>query len=136
MVQLQPADWLAYEIRKFVADHDIIMTGTRKFRASLGILPKDKVKMKFFNFRRTAEFCNDKGIPRRGAGVVRPSGTYRPLNVICQKCGGVAITVNANAVIKIAWGRTFKHETCGFTGPWVWESPENAAVQASPQKPA
>ena len=64
-VQLQAADYLAYEISKFTREHQNIKADPSKFRASLGILPEKKVKKMFFTESKMEIMCNMIGIPRR-----------------------------------------------------------------------
>ena len=40
VVQLQAADYLAYELSKFTREHQSIKADPSKFRASVGILPE------------------------------------------------------------------------------------------------
>jgi hypothetical protein len=65
LVQLQPADYLAYEIGKFAHDHGLIKAGERKFRASLGVLPEKKITRLFFTPERLAATCRILNIKRR-----------------------------------------------------------------------
>src|SRR5204863_9101411 len=58
IVQLQAADYLAYEIGKFARDHQLIMSGSRNFRMSLGMLPENKVKQMFFSTERLKHVCS------------------------------------------------------------------------------
>lgn len=64
-VQLQAADYLAYEISKFTREHQNIKADPSKFRASLGILPEKKVKRMFFTEQKMEILCSMIGIPRR-----------------------------------------------------------------------
>jgi hypothetical protein len=52
LVQLQAADFLAYEIRKFVADHPKMKLGERGPRASLGLLTAIKTDRRFYDYNR------------------------------------------------------------------------------------
>lgn len=65
VVQLQAADYLAYEISKFARDHQAIKANPSKFRASLGILPERIVKRMFFTSRKMGLMCNMLRIKRR-----------------------------------------------------------------------
>ena len=64
-VQLQAADYLAYEISKFTREHQNIKADPSRFRASLGILPEKKVKKMFFTESKMDIMCNMVGIHRR-----------------------------------------------------------------------
>lgn len=57
MVQLQAADYLAYEIRKFIVDHPKIKAGEREFRKSLGALPGNSVRREFISQHRLISLC-------------------------------------------------------------------------------
>lgn len=65
LVQLQAADYLAYEIRKFVVDHPLIKAGTRGFRASLGALPNEKIDKAFITGAKLEQLCKLANIKRR-----------------------------------------------------------------------
>ena len=65
VVQLQAADYLAYELSKFVREHRAIKVDPSKFRASLGILPERSVKRMFFTGRKMGILCNMLRINRR-----------------------------------------------------------------------
>jgi len=65
VVQLQAADYLAYEISKFTREHRAIKTDPSKFRASLGILPESKVKRMFFTGTKMGILCDMLKISRR-----------------------------------------------------------------------
>jgi hypothetical protein len=65
VVQLQAADYLAYEISKFTREHQNIKADPSKFRASLGILPEKMVKRMFFTGTKMGIICDLIGIPRR-----------------------------------------------------------------------
>jgi hypothetical protein len=65
LVQIQAADYLAYEIRKFIVDHPLIKAGTRQFRASLGALPSDKVDRAFVTGAKLERLCQLANTRRR-----------------------------------------------------------------------
>jgi hypothetical protein len=65
VVQLQAADYLAYEISKFTREHQAIKADPSKFRASLGILPESKVKRMFFTGTKMSILCDMLKINRR-----------------------------------------------------------------------
>ena len=69
VVQLQAADYLAYEISKFTREHQAIKADPSKFRASLGILPERKVKKTFFTGTKMGILCDMLGINRREQGA-------------------------------------------------------------------
>ncbi|MGA9860593.1 MAG: hypothetical protein WBQ19_00665 [Terriglobales bacterium] len=58
VVQLQAADYLAYELSKFAREHQAIKVDPSKFRASLGILPERSVKRMFFTGRKMGILCD------------------------------------------------------------------------------
>jgi hypothetical protein len=63
LVQLQAADYLAYEIGKFARDRQ--KPSTQRFRASLGVLPEKKVKRLFFTTSKLETLCRMLNIKRR-----------------------------------------------------------------------
>jgi hypothetical protein len=65
LVQLQAADYLAYEMSKFATDHRAIKAGLRNFRISLGVLPEKKVKRFFFTTRKLVGLCLMLNINKR-----------------------------------------------------------------------
>lgn len=65
MVQLQAADYLAYELSKFARDLQAIKANPSRFRASLGILPQGKVKRMFFTSTKFDIMCKMLKIKRR-----------------------------------------------------------------------
>jgi hypothetical protein len=65
VVQLQTADYLAYEIGKFTREHQNIKSDPSKFRASLGVLPEKMVKRMFFTETKMSIMCKMIGIARR-----------------------------------------------------------------------
>lgn len=64
VIQLQAADYLAYEIRKFIADHPKLKTGERQFRRSLGALPGYKVQRVFIDEQKLVNLCEQLGLNR------------------------------------------------------------------------
>jgi hypothetical protein len=65
VLQLQAADYLAYEISKFGREHRNIKEDPSKFRVSLGILPERKVKRMFFKSRQMDLVCKMLNIKTR-----------------------------------------------------------------------
>ena len=65
LVQLQAADYLAYEFGKFAKDFRQIETGKKRMRASLGVLPKEKIKWHFLQAQHIALICRGLKIPRK-----------------------------------------------------------------------
>ena len=65
MVHLQAADFLAYEIAKFITDDPLHRSGQRKGRESLKIFGQKRPDMKLFTEQRMIEFCNKHGIEER-----------------------------------------------------------------------
>lgn len=65
IIQLQAADYLAYEIRKFIADHPRLRSGERTFRKSLGALPGDRVGRFFIDSRKLVNLCELLHVKRR-----------------------------------------------------------------------
>ncbi len=66
IVQLQSADFLAYELRKLFCDMPVIRSGERPVRKSLIALPGYNLDRKFFDLNDVMSFCERAGIPRRG----------------------------------------------------------------------
>lgn len=66
-VQLQTADFLAYEIRKYVVDHPRLKTSNEMPRRSLGALASVKLSKMFLHERWLVDFCHTLGIQRRGS---------------------------------------------------------------------
>ena len=65
LVQLQAADFLAYEWGKFGSDGRELMRGTRQIRNSMNALPANKVRRIFLTSRHLALFCQGLNIPKR-----------------------------------------------------------------------
>jgi len=65
LVQLQAADYLAYEIRKFIRDHPFHKQGSRFPRKSLGALTPTKVRRMFATADRLANLCLSFGVKPR-----------------------------------------------------------------------
>lgn len=68
VVQLQAADYLAYEIIKFARDHPRYKRGERFPRASLGALTQTHVFRRFISLERLRAFCRALHIKKRGRG--------------------------------------------------------------------
>lgn len=65
VVQLQAADYLAYEIRKFIADHPKYKSGERMPRVSLSILRQTPADIKLFGYERLSKMCQLAGLVRK-----------------------------------------------------------------------
>ncbi len=65
LVQLQAADFLAYEWGKFGSDGRELMRGTRQVRNSMNALPANKVRRIFITSRHLTFFCRGLNIPKR-----------------------------------------------------------------------
>jgi len=66
-VQIQAADFLAYELRKYAVDHALIRTGRRTPRKPLEMFGQKRPDTKFFTEQRLLEQCEAFGIERRVA---------------------------------------------------------------------
>lgn len=64
-VQLQAADYLAYEIRKFVSDHSKYKTMERAPRASLGALTGVEIDKYFMGYERLVRMSQQLRLKRR-----------------------------------------------------------------------
>jgi hypothetical protein len=64
-IQIQAADFLAYEVRKFIADHPKIRTGDREARESFRMFGKKKPDTKLMSEERIIATCKRYGIQRR-----------------------------------------------------------------------
>jgi hypothetical protein len=64
-VQIQAADFLAYEVRKYWIDHPLYRTGQRSPRMSLRQFGQRQPETKFMNERRMFTACQKFGIERR-----------------------------------------------------------------------
>jgi len=64
LVQLQAADFLAYEIRKFVQDHPKYKTGERNPRISLGLLTHTPADIRLYGYDRLVSLCQAVGLSR------------------------------------------------------------------------
>lgn len=65
LVQLQAADYLAYEVRKLLIDFDLIKQGARGFRASFGALVGIPLEKALVTPERMEIICETAGIARR-----------------------------------------------------------------------
>lgn len=65
LVQLQAADYIAYEARKFVVDHDLIKRGERAARKSLGALTKVPLDMSSWGEQRLLKVCEAANFEKR-----------------------------------------------------------------------
>lgn len=65
LVQLQAADFLAYEVRKFAVDHALIRSGRRSPRFSLGMFAQKRPETLFFTEEKLVRICENLGISRR-----------------------------------------------------------------------
>lgn len=65
VIQLQAADYLAYEIRKYVKDHSAYKRGERFPRASLGALTATDVHRRFWNLERLLPLCGRLGLKKK-----------------------------------------------------------------------
>jgi hypothetical protein len=65
MVQLQSADFLAYEIGKYIKDHPLIRSGRQGARVSLGIFGQKRPDTMFFTEARLMTRCEELGIEKR-----------------------------------------------------------------------
>jgi hypothetical protein len=64
-VPLQAANYLAYEMRKYVKDHLRYKRGERFPRASLGALTATDVHRRFWNLERLRALCNRMGAQKK-----------------------------------------------------------------------
>lgn len=65
LIQLQAADFSAYEWGKFGSDGRKLMQGTRKVRNSMNALPANKVRRLFITSGHLTLFCRGLNIPKR-----------------------------------------------------------------------
>jgi hypothetical protein len=65
LVQIQAADFLTYEVGKFIRDHPLYRNGRRDARISLGIFGQKRPDTKFFNEQRLLGHCQRFAIKRR-----------------------------------------------------------------------
>ncbi|MHB8753685.1 MAG: DUF3800 domain-containing protein [Candidatus Acidiferrales bacterium] len=65
VVQIQAADFLAYEVRKYIVDHPLIRSGRRLPRAPLWMFGQRRPDTKFFNEQRFVDHCHEFGIEKR-----------------------------------------------------------------------
>jgi hypothetical protein len=56
-VQIQAADFLAYEVSKYIKDHALIRSGSRKGRESLRLFGQKRPEMLFFDEQRLTALC-------------------------------------------------------------------------------
>jgi len=66
VVPLQASDYLAYEISKYVIDHQKYKRGERFPRMSLGALTATNVHRRFWNLERLRALCDRMGVKKRG----------------------------------------------------------------------
>src|SRR6185369_10427269 len=64
-VQLQAADYIAYEARKFVVDHELIKKGLRGARKSLGALTKVPLGISSWGEQRLMRVCEMANFGKR-----------------------------------------------------------------------
>lgn len=67
LVQLQAADFLAYEVRKYAVDHALIRSGQRTPRFSLAMLGQKQPETCFFTEERLICMCKNLGLRRRNS---------------------------------------------------------------------
>jgi hypothetical protein len=67
VIHLQAADYLAYEIRKYVVDHPKYKSGERFTRASLGALAAIEIRRRFWSVDRIKALCSRMGLEKRNA---------------------------------------------------------------------
>lgn len=65
LIQLQAADFLAYETRKLAVDMELIKSGTREFRASFGALVGIPLEKALITEDRMKIICEEAHIARR-----------------------------------------------------------------------
>lgn len=65
LVQLQAADFLAWEVRKYAIDHALIRGGVRSPRFSLRMFGDRRPETYFFSEERLIRLCNGLGIKQR-----------------------------------------------------------------------
>jgi hypothetical protein len=64
IVELQAADFLAYEIRKFFVDHPKYKSGERIPRTSLLMLRETPADIRLYGHERLSELCRNSGLQR------------------------------------------------------------------------
>jgi hypothetical protein len=69
VVQLQAADFLAYEIRKFFLDHPKYKSGERRPRVSLGMLRDTPADIKLYGYERLSALCRSAGLKRKDSAA-------------------------------------------------------------------
>jgi hypothetical protein len=65
LVQLQAADFLAWEVRKYAIDHPLIRSGIRSPRFSLRMFGERRPETCFFSEERLVRLCEGLGIKPR-----------------------------------------------------------------------
>ena len=65
LVQLQAADYIAYEARKFVVDHELIKQGLRGARKSLGAITRVPLDMSSWGEQRLITVCEKANFGKR-----------------------------------------------------------------------
>ena len=80
IVQIQAADFLAYEVRKYIVGHALIRSGQRLPRAPLWMFGQRRPDRKFFNEQRFVDHCHEFGIEKQIAksGYIGLAAHQRP----------------------------------------------------------
>ncbi len=69
VIQIQAADFLAYEVRKFIVDRPLMLIGERRPRISLQIFGQKKPDLKLMTLERTITTCQRYNIKLRSGQI-------------------------------------------------------------------